>query len=151
MKRYRLQRRLIGRVYHPSNVVKFETAIDGVLDRAVEELGLLKDKEIDLTEWMHIITVECLGACVLSWSPGMLQGGTDLGTISHSYQGWGRKSVLGLFPLATKLEMWSPDFGHVFARLWGVTYRSPQSFKAFFPVSLGHATPGMPRAGAHPK
>ncbi|KAM4066174.1 cytochrome p450 [Hirsutella rhossiliensis] len=132
-KRYRLQRRLIGRTYHASNMAKFEAAVDGVLDRVVERLGTLQGKEIDLTDWMHIVAVECLGACVLSWSPGMLRDGTDWGTISHSYQGWRRKTVFGLFPLATKLDFCSPDFGRAFGKLWGVTYRTPQSFKAFFP------------------
>lgn len=136
VKRYRLQRRLIGRTYHASNMAKFEAALDSVLDGVMEKLGTFKGSEVDLTDWMHIVAVECLGACVLSWSPGMLRDGTDWGTISHSYQGWRRKSVFGLFPLATKLDVWSSDFGRAFGKLWGVTYKTPVSFRAFFPVSL---------------
>ncbi|KAF4508220.1 hypothetical protein G6O67_004629 [Ophiocordyceps sinensis] len=133
VKRYRLQRRLIGRTYHASNMAKFEAALDSVLDGVMEKLGTFKGSEVDLTDWMHIVAVECLGACVLSWSPGMLRDGTDWGTISHSYQGWRRKSVFGLFPLATKLDVWSSDFGRAFGKLWGVTYKTPVSFRAFFP------------------
>ena len=135
MKRYRLQRRLIGRVYNPSNVIRHEKAVDDVLDRAVASLAKLTGAQVDLKEWMHIITVECLGACVLSWSPGMLDQGSDGGTLQHSYQGWRRKSVFGLFPLMKRLEYWSADLGRYFAALWGVTFRTPPNFKPFFPVS----------------
>ncbi|ODA77451.1 hypothetical protein RJ55_07080 [Drechmeria coniospora] len=133
MKRYRLQRRLIGRTYHASNVIKYESAIDNVLHRATEKLASLQGAEVDLKEWMHIITVECLGACVLSWSPGMLKNGTDRGTITHSYQGWRRKSFFGLFPTMTKLELCSSSIGRAFGTLCGVTYKTPENFRPFFP------------------
>ncbi|KAJ6440597.1 FAD/FMN-containing dehydrogenase [Purpureocillium lavendulum] len=132
-KRYRLQRRLIGRVYHASNVAKFEHAIDGVVKEAVTKLASLQGQEVDLQEWMHIIAVECLGASVLSWSPGLLKQGTDWGTVLHSYRGWRRKSVFGLFPIMTKLELLSSDVGRAFAALWGVTYKTPDNFRPFFP------------------
>lgn len=148
-KRYRLQRRLIGRTYHASNMAKFEEVIDAVLDRVVETLGASQGKDLDLTDWMHIVAVECLGACVLSWSPGMLRDGTDWGTISHSYQGWRRKSVFGLFPLATKLDVLSPDFGRAFGKVWGVTYKTPRGFKAFFPVSSGPQSRTRQKPDAH--
>lgn len=135
-KRYRLQRRLIGRTYHASNVARYEAAIDSVLERATAKLASLRGREVDLTEWMHIIAVECLGACVLSWSPGLLSDGTDGGTIAHSYHGWRKKSVFGLFPAMTKLELLSPGAGRVFSALFGVTYRTPANFKTFFPVRL---------------
>ncbi|POR31361.1 Pisatin demethylase [Tolypocladium paradoxum] len=133
VRRYRLQRKLIGRSYHASNVIKFEAAVDEVVERAVQKLESLQGSEVDLKEWMHIIAVECLGACVLSWSPGMLRDGTDWGTITHSYQGWRRKSVFGLFPIMTKLELLSPDVGRAFANLCGVTYKTPGNFRPFFP------------------
>ncbi|PNY24985.1 Pisatin demethylase [Tolypocladium capitatum] len=133
VRRYRLQRKMIGRTYHVSNVIKFEAAVDGVLERVVHKLESLQGAEVDLKEWMHIIAVECLGACVLSWSPGMLREGSDWGTISHSYQAWRRKSFFGLFPILTKLELWSPGIGRAFARLCGVTYQTPENFRSFFP------------------
>ena len=133
-KRYRLQRRLIGPTYHASSVAKYEPAIDAVLRRATARLASLRGQEINLEEWMHIIAVECLGACVLSWSPGLISAGTDGGTMTHSYHGWRRKSVFGLFPLMAKLEILCPDAGRVFAALFGVTYRTPANFKSFFPV-----------------
>lgn len=136
MKRYRLQRRLIGRVYSTANVQKYEQAVEAALQTAVTRLSELDGQELDLKEWMHIITVECLGAAVLSWSPGLLRDGTDWGTLSHSFQGWRRKCLFGVFPTVKKLEQLSPDLGRAFASLWGVTYRTPRTFKPFFPVSI---------------
>ncbi|UNI15916.1 hypothetical protein JDV02_002400 [Purpureocillium takamizusanense] len=132
-RRYRLQRRLIGRTYHASNVAKYDAAIDEVVKRAVTKLASLQGEELDLKEWMHIIAVECLGAAVLSWSPGLLKVGIDWGTIVHSYRGWRRKSVFGLFPIMTKLELLSSDIGRAFAALCGVTYKTPANFRPFFP------------------
>ncbi|KHN95024.1 Cytochrome P450 family protein [Metarhizium album ARSEF 1941] len=134
MKRYRLQRRLIGRVYSAANVAKYEDALTAALERVVKRLSDLDGKEIDLKEWMHIITVECLGAAVLSWSPGLLRDGTDWATLSHSFQGWRRKCLFGVFPAMKKMEQLSPSLGRAFASLWGVTYRPPPTFKPFFPL-----------------
>ncbi|RCI08663.1 hypothetical protein L249_4669 [Ophiocordyceps polyrhachis-furcata BCC 54312] len=132
-KRYRLQRRLIGQVYRASNVAKFEAAIDRVLDQAVEAVGRVEGAALDLNEWMHIVVVECLCACVLSWSPGMLRERTDHGSLIHSYQGWRRKSVFGLFPLAAKLALLRPEIDRLLGRLWGVTWEKPPGFRTFFP------------------
>jgi len=140
-KRYRLQRRLIGRTYHASNVAKYEHAIDDVVNRAVTKLVSLQGQELDLKEWMHIIAVECLGAAVLSWSPGLLKDGTDWGTIEHSYRGWRRKSVFGLFPIMIKMELLSSDVGRAFAALCGVTYKTPDNFRPFFPVCTSNVLP----------
>ncbi|GJN76395.1 hypothetical protein PLICBS_010508 [Purpureocillium lilacinum] len=129
----RVSRRLIGRTYHASNVAKYEHAIDDVVNRAVTKLVSLQGQELDLKEWMHIIAVECLGAAVLSWSPGLLKDGTDWGTIEHSYRGWRRKSVFGLFPIMIKMELLSSDVGRAFAALCGVTYKTPDNFRPFFP------------------
>lgn len=145
VRRYRLQRKLIGRTYHASKVIKFEAAIEDVLERAVQKLESLQGAEVDLKEWMHIIAVECLGACVLSWSPGMLRDGSDRGTILHSYQGWRRRSFFGLFPIMTKLELWSPGIGRAFGSLCGVTYKTPEHFRPFFPVRVPLTRP-CPRA-----
>ncbi|CAI4217742.1 unnamed protein product [Parascedosporium putredinis] len=82
LKRYRTQRRLVGPIYHISNLKRFEAAVDEVLGKSIAQLNTLKGSPVDLKEWMHIITVECLGAVVLSWSPGLLKqksdGGSDL-------------------------------------------------------------------------
>ncbi|KOS23178.1 Pisatin demethylase [Escovopsis weberi] len=132
-KRYRLQRRLIGRVYQTANVLRHEQALDHVLDKVIERIQGLGGAEIDLKEWMHIVAVECLSACVLSWSPGLLRDGTDWSASSHSYFGWRRKSVLGLFPTMAKLGLCSPWFDRLFRDLWGLTFTSPENFKSFFP------------------
>ncbi|KAG8165682.1 hypothetical protein KVR01_004234 [Diaporthe batatas] len=134
MRRYRLQRRLIGPVYHASNVRRYEAAADAVLLRVIRRLRALGDEEeVDLTEWMHIVTVECLGAVSLSWSPGYLDGGSDGGSGELAYTGWRRKSVFGLFPLAVIVEPFSKHFGRAFSVLWGVTYHIPKS-RPFFPA-----------------
>lgn len=139
IKRYRLQRRLIGPTYHPSNLKKYETAIDGVLREAVTQLRAVAGAEVDLKQWMHIITVECLGAVVLSWSPGYLKARTDGGTGSHAYLSWRHKTVFGLFPFAVIAGTYSRTLGRLFARLWGITYRTPKNFKTFFTVCVSHS------------
>jgi hypothetical protein len=133
-RRYRLQRRLIGPVYQTSNVRKFEQAVDEVIRQVVAKLRSLDGAEIDLKEWMHIIAVECLGAVVLSWSPGYIRDGSDGGTSTQSYLGWKRKSVFGLFPLVTKLSFFSRSLGRWFSNAWGVTFSTPRNFKPFFTV-----------------
>lgn len=95
----------------------------------------MKGAAFDMKEWMHILAVESLGAVVLSWSPGMLKAGTDRDTSNQSYLGWRRKSVFGLFPLITKLDVDYKWIGRVFGTLWGVTHQTPKGFKPFFPVS----------------
>lgn len=135
-KRYRLQRRLIGPVYQTSNIKKFQGAVDGVIERAVAELRSLDGAEVDLKEWMHIIAVECLGAIVLSWSPGYIAARSDGGTSTQGYLGWKRKSVFGLFPLVTTVSFFWKGLGRWFSNLWGVTFPTPKNFKPFFTVSL---------------
>ncbi|KAL1858113.1 hypothetical protein Daus18300_010114 [Diaporthe australafricana] len=135
MKRYRLQRRLIGPVYHTNNVKRYEAAVDAVLGRVIDQLRALDGSEVDLKEWMHIVTVECLGAVALSWSPGCLAAKSDGASGKHAYMGWRRKSVFGLLPLAVLLEPLSKHFGRAFSVVWGVTYHTPkEGFKPFFPV-----------------
>ncbi|PTB68156.1 cytochrome P450 [Trichoderma citrinoviride] len=133
MKRYRLQRRLIGRVYQTANVVKFEAAVDDVIKQVIARLEALNGAEIDLKEWMHIIAVECLGASVLSWSPGLLKAGTDWGSSAHSYLGWRRKSVMGLFPTLTKLTFRSNSLEWIFRDVWNLKYPASSKFRSFFP------------------
>lgn len=145
MRRYRLQRRLIGRVYQTANVVKFEAAVDDVIKQVIARLEALDGDEIDLKEWMHIIAVECLGASVLSWSPGLLKAGTDWGSSAHSYLGWRRKSVMGLFPTLTKLTLRSNLFEWIFRDVWDLKYVASPNFRSFFPVRCKHSTTLPPR------
>ena len=148
MKRYRLQRRLIGPIYRPTNIDKHAHKVDSVLEKVSHRLGGLDGAQIDLKEWMHIIAVECLGAVVLSWSPGLLKQGTDFGTSAHSYQAWRRKSVLGLFPTVAALEMCYAFIGRVFSVIWGVKFTPPPGFRPFFPVSWkGRGTCSCSRDG----
>ncbi|KAK0615149.1 cytochrome P450 [Bombardia bombarda] len=132
MKRYRLQRRLIGPLYQTSNLKKFELAIDGVIDHAIAQLKALKGAEIDLKMWMHIIAVESLGAVVLSWSPNYIRDKSDGGTSEQGYLGWKRKSVFGLFPRITTAAFFSRSIGRIFSNVWGVTFKTPKNFKPFF-------------------
>ncbi|CAG1988123.1 unnamed protein product [Fusarium graminearum] len=133
VRRYRIQRRLIGPVYQTSSLIQYEAAVDEVLARTVAKLKSLKGAQVELNEWMHIIAVECLGAIVLSWSPSMLKNGTDNGSGTHAYHGWRRKSVFGLFPLAAKLEFLSKSTGRLFSTIWGVNFQPPKDFRPFFP------------------
>jgi hypothetical protein len=134
MVRYRLQRRLIGTTYQTPNLKKFEGAIDDVIAKAIAQIKLMQGQEVDLKEWMHIIAVECLGATILSWSPGYIRDKSDGGTSTQGYLGWRRKSVLGLFPFAVVASLLSSDFNRAFSNLWGVTYPTPPKFKPFFTV-----------------
>lgn len=138
MKRYRKQRRAVGPIYQPSNLIRYESAIDSVLAKVVEKLQSHDGADIDLKEWMHMIAVECLGATVLSWSPGMLKRGTDSGTSHHAYLSWRRKSVFGLFPTIMKLAYIFKPLDRVFSVIWGITYKPPRNFRTFFPVRLLH-------------
>ncbi|PPJ59512.1 hypothetical protein CBER1_11662 [Cercospora berteroae] len=132
MDRYRLQRRLIGPLYSMHNVQRYEKAIDEVLIKVVAQLKLLKGSQVDLKMWMHIITVECLSAIVLSYSPGYLKAQNDFGSSSHAYMNWRRKSVFGLFTWAVLAESYSKAAGRLFARLWRVTFVTLAPFKPFF-------------------
>jgi hypothetical protein len=132
--RYRLQRRLLGRVYRAQHLKVFEPAVDRVIAAVVSELKAIGGLELDLKMWMHIIAVECLGAVVLSWSPGYIKNRSDGGTSTQSYLGWRRKSVFGLFPTVTKLSFLSKTLGRTFSNLWGVTFATPKGFKPFFTV-----------------
>jgi hypothetical protein len=143
VRRYRIQRRMIGPVYQTSNLLQYEAAIDDVIARAIAKLKSFKGAPIELNEWMHIIAVECLGSIVLSWSPGMLKNGTDWGSGSHAYHGWRRKSVFGLFPTIVKLEFLSKTVGRLFSSAWGVNFKTPKNFKPFFVVSLSLLTFGL--------
>src|SRR5690606_5355601 len=114
VKRYRMQRRLIGPLYQAPSIRGFGEAVDRVIDSAIAELRILNGAEVDLKEWMHIIAVECLGAIVLSWSPQYIRARSDGGTSTQSYLGWKRKSVFGLFPTITKLAFVSKTLGRLF-------------------------------------
>lgn len=109
--------------------------LDKVVKAAISEIGKLGGAELDLKEWMHMITVECLGAVVLSWSPGYLASHSDGGTSTQSYLAWKRKSVFGLFPGITKLSFVFKGLGRRFSNAWGLTFKTPKGFKPFFTVS----------------
>ncbi len=134
MKRYRLQRRLIGPVYNEANIQKFGKAVDAVLVQVVAELRHMDGAEVDLKEWMHIIAVECLGAIVLSWSPGFLKGHSDFGSSSASYFNWRRKSVFGLFTTLVVADMHFRWVVKAFSAVWRLGYDNRSNFKPFFPV-----------------
>ncbi|KAM5354153.1 hypothetical protein ACJ41O_000803 [Fusarium nematophilum] len=150
VRRYRLQRRLIGPVYQTSNLLQYEAVIDQVLERSIAKLKSLKGGSVELNEWMHIIAVECLGAIILSWSPGMLKNGTDWGSGSHAYHGWRRKSVFGLFPTVVKLEFLSKSIGRLFSTAWDVNFKTPKNFRPFFP-DVGKRVSRRVNAALRPK
>lgn len=132
MDRYRLQRKLIGPIYSMHSILKYEKAVDDVLVKVVAQLNGLQSAQVNLKMWAHIVTVECLSAIVLSYSPGYLKAKNDFGSSSHAYMNWRRKSVFGLFPCAVIAESYSKTCGRWFARLWRVTFLTPPPFKPFF-------------------
>lgn len=140
-KRYRLQRRLVGPSYNISNLKQHEGAIDGVIARTIDQLRSLDGATVDLKEWMHIIAVECLGVAVLSWSPGLLKNKSDGGSGGHSYLGWRKKSVFGLFPTVVLLDCMSKYFARPFSYFWQLTYPPPPGFKPFFTVRVYRLSP----------
>jgi hypothetical protein len=125
---------LIGPTYHASNIRRYEAAVAKVLDRVIARLRTLDEAEVDLKEWMHIIVVECLGEVVLTWSPGLLKGGSDGGSGVHAYLGWRQKSVFGIFPTVAILRSVFPSLGWYFSGACGISFRSPENFKPFFTV-----------------
>ncbi len=128
----------MGPLYQMSNLKKYEGKIDAVLHDIVARLRSLAGAEVDLKEWMHIIAVECLGAVVLSWSPGYAQAMSDGGSGAHTYKSWRKKSVLGLFPLAALAEGHSKLLTRLLGILCGVSHKVPENFKPFFPVGTKH-------------
>ena len=141
MRRYRLQRRLVGPTYRQSNLLRHEAAVDTVIRQVLSRLRTLNGEEVDLKEWMHIITVECLGAVVLSWSPGLLRAGSDGGTGTQSYLTWRSKSVLGMFPMLVLIESYAKSLGRLFRVLLRVTHEMPKGFRPFFSVCACRAQP----------
>lgn len=132
MERYRLQRRTIGPLYSMHNIQKYEAAIDDVLIKVVAQLQGLHSAPVDLKMWMHIVTVECLSAAVLSYSPGYLKAKSDYGSSSHAYLNWRRKSVFGLFTWAVLAESYFKASGRYFSSAWRLTFRTPAPFRPFF-------------------
>ncbi|PIA93190.1 Pisatin demethylase [Cercospora beticola] len=150
MDRYRLQRRLIGPLYSMHNVQRYEKAVEDVLIKVIRQLKSLNGSQVDLKMWMHIITVECLSATVLSYSPGYLRAQNDFGSSHHAYMNWRRKSVFGLFTWAVLAESYSKGAGRLFARLWRVTFVTPAPFKPFFTPVYSKITKRI-AAALHPK
>ncbi|KAL1838134.1 hypothetical protein VTJ49DRAFT_3013 [Mycothermus thermophilus] len=148
--RYRMQRRLLGRVYRPHHLKQFEPAVDRVIAHTISELRAIQGGEVDLKMWMHIIAVECLGAVVLSWSPSYIANRSDGGTSTQSYLGWRRKSVFGLFPTITKFSFVSKTLGRAFSNLWGVTFATPKQFKPFFTPVYQRVSKRVTNALRHP-
>lgn len=133
-RRYRLQRRLIGPAYHEANMQKFGAAVDAVLQRAVAELRQLHGARVDLKEWMHIVAVECLGAVVLSWSPGYVKDRSDHGSSAAGYYNWRRKSVFGLFPSLVVADLHTRWVSRAFAAVWRLGYERRADYKPLFAV-----------------
>jgi hypothetical protein len=105
MPRYRMQRRLIGPTFAAANLQNHERAVDEVLERFVSKLREMDGKEVDLTEWMHILAMECLTAVTFRWSPQLIEAGTNYGTLMDGYfQFWRYFTVIGLFPRLTLLS-----------------------------------------------
>ncbi|KAL5598983.1 uncharacterized protein BROUX77_006016 [Berkeleyomyces rouxiae] len=159
--KYRRQRRMLGGVYSAAAMAKFQPSVSEVVERAVLRITSAQESQrpvsaakgrlekesdgessvikpgdspaMDLREWTHIIAIETLSAAVLSWSPGFLRDGSDHHTGEHGYLTWRRRSVFGLFPLATKAGQVSKAVGRLWGLFWGITFPTPKGFRPFFP------------------
>ncbi|KAJ9155414.1 Pisatin demethylase [Pleurostoma richardsiae] len=116
--RYKLQRRLIGPTYSTSNMRRHEGAVDGVLERFVSKLRSMAGEEVDLMEWMHLLSLECLTAATLSQTPKWIEEGNDQGMMEDNYNKvWLNWSVLGLFDGAVLLSQLVPSLKRVITKL----------------------------------
>jgi hypothetical protein len=110
-----MQRRLIGPTYSAANMLNHEPALDDVLQRFVAKLKEQDGKEIDLSEWMHILAMESITAVTFRWSPGMIEDGSNYGTLMDGYfKFWRYLTVVGMFPrvilVSHYLGLWSRHF-----------------------------------------
>lgn len=126
------------------NLRKYEKVIDDVLDRFVAKLRTLgsgageqKQQQVDLAEWMHILSYECLATVTMSWSPGQIEAGSGEGQLVNGYDVWRMWSVLGLFEPVVLARGILPPLKYVFPVLAGVTPRSPPGYKSQWEVSWG--------------
>ncbi|UKZ96571.1 uncharacterized protein TrAFT101_011353 [Trichoderma asperellum] len=99
MMRYQLIRRSAGPAFTASNLKRFKPKVIEVMQRVCERLHRLNGEEVDTSEWMHIIVLECLTSITWSGSPeDILEQGHNYGDLELNLTFWRRTSVLGHLP-----------------------------------------------------
>ncbi|KAL6887094.1 cytochrome P450 [Trichoderma evansii] len=117
MTRYQLIRRGAGPAFTASNLKRFEHKVVEVMQKVCERLHRLNGEEVDTSEWMHIIVLECLTSISWSGSPeNILEQGHNYGDLELNLTFWRRVSVMGhlptlrvlldLFPMLRKSIYW---------------------------------------------
>ncbi|KAL9473779.1 hypothetical protein ACSS6W_008159 [Trichoderma asperelloides] len=99
MMRYQLFRRSAGPAFTASNLKRFKPKVIEVMQKVCERLHRLNGEEVDTSEWMHIIVLECLTSITWSGSPeNILEQGHNHGDLELNLTFWRRTSVLGHLP-----------------------------------------------------
>ncbi|KAI1416493.1 cytochrome P450 [Hypoxylon sp. FL1857] len=134
VERYKSHRKSIGVTYSTSSLRKYSDRLDGVMDRFVAKLKTQEGQAIDLTEWIHLAVVECLGAVTLNWSPGFIKDGTDHGFLAKSIKFWREVTLFGsLQQWLLVVQKWS-SLRPTIAKLFGVDINNlPADYVPFEP------------------
>ncbi|KAI1141491.1 cytochrome P450 [Hypoxylon sp. FL0543] len=134
MQRYKSHRKNIGVTYSTSSLKKYNDRLDEVMDRFVAKLKTQEGQVLDLTDWLHLAVVECLGAITLNWSPGFINDGTDHGFLAKSIKFWREVTTFGsLQQWLLAAQKW-PSMRPTISKLFGVDIKNlPADYVPFEP------------------
>ncbi|KAI1451312.1 cytochrome P450 [Annulohypoxylon moriforme] len=136
MQRYKSHRKNIGTTYSTSSLKKYSDRLDEVMDRFVAKLKTHEGEVLDLSDWLHLAVVECLGAITLNWSPGFIEDESDHGFLAKSIGQWRQVTAFGsLQPWLIVAQKW-PHLKSRIAKLFGVDIKLPASYVPFEPRTL---------------
>lgn len=134
MERYRSHRKSIGQTYSASSVKKYSERMDAVMERFIAKLKEHEGQVLDLTNWVHLVIVELLGAVTLNWSPGFINDETDHGYLLKTLGFWREVTALGAlqyFLLA--IHKW-PSIRPMVDKVFGLQVKLPAGYVPFEPV-----------------
>ncbi|KAI1766934.1 cytochrome P450 [Hypoxylon sp. FL1150] len=135
MQRYKGHRKNIGTTYSASSIKKYSDRLDEVMDRFVAKLKSQEGQVLDLTDWLHLAVVECLGAVTLNWSPGFISDGSDHGFLATSIQYWRQVTVFGSLQNWLLVARKWPSLRPMIAKLFGVDIKTPADYIPFGPIT----------------
>lgn len=134
MERYKSHRKNIGVTYSTSSLKKYSDRLDEVMDRFVAKLKTQEGQVLDLTDWVHLAIVECLGAVTLNWSPGFINDGTDHGFLAKSIKFWREVTTFGSLQQWLLVAQKWPSLRPKIAKLFGVDIKNlPADYVPFEP------------------
>ncbi|KAI1380418.1 cytochrome P450 [Hypoxylon crocopeplum] len=136
MQRYRSHRKSIGTTYSASSLKKYSERLDEVMGRFVAKVKEQDGQVLDLTDWLHLAIVECLGAVTLNWSPGFIKEGSDHGFLAKSIKFWREVTTFGsLQQFLLAAQKW-PSLRPRIAKLFGVEIKLSADYVPFEPVTV---------------